>query len=106
MKSNTRPFPSSQDAVIVGFGAARRRTELAARTIPRGRCLRAVDMSGERVAIIGGGNSALRGLDAMVKVAEHVYMVLLLALKAAPLGRRQRRLELRGGFHGGLRGGG
>ena len=61
---------------------------------------------GEKVAIIGGGNSALRALDAMVKMTEQVYMMFRSALKAAPLARTQRQLELWGEFHGDLREGG
>ena len=31
--------------------------------------------SGQRVAVIGGGNAALEAIDDMVKIAEHVYVV-------------------------------
>lgn len=31
--------------------------------------------SGQKVAVIGGGNSALEAIDDMVKIAEHVYVV-------------------------------
>ena len=36
--------------------------------------------SGEKVAVIGGGNSALEAADDMVKMAEHVYLVSLTPL--------------------------
>jgi len=36
--------------------------------------------AGEKVAIIGGGNSALEAADDMVKIAEHVYLVSLTPL--------------------------
>lgn len=36
--------------------------------------------SGQKVAVIGGGNSALEAADDMVKIAEHVYLVSLTPL--------------------------
>jgi alkyl hydroperoxide reductase subunit F len=36
--------------------------------------------AGEKVAIIGGGNSALEAADDMVKIAEHIYLVSLTPL--------------------------
>jgi len=36
--------------------------------------------AGERVAVIGGGNSALEAVDDMTKIAEHVYLVSLTPL--------------------------
>ena len=36
--------------------------------------------AGEKVAVIGGGNSALEAVDDMVKIAEHVYLVSLTPL--------------------------
>ncbi len=36
--------------------------------------------AGQKVAVIGGGNSALEAADDMVKIAEHVYLVSLTPL--------------------------
>src|SRR4030042_3909463 len=36
--------------------------------------------AGQKVAVIGGGNSALEAVDDMVKIAEHVYLVSLTPL--------------------------
>ena len=36
--------------------------------------------AGEKVAVIGGGNSALEAVDDMIKIAEHVYLVSLTPL--------------------------
>jgi alkyl hydroperoxide reductase subunit F len=36
--------------------------------------------AGEKVAVIGGGNSALEAADDMIKIAEHVYLVSLTPL--------------------------
>ncbi len=36
--------------------------------------------AGERVAVIGGGNSALEAADDMIKIAEHVYLISLTPL--------------------------
>ena len=62
--------------------------------------------AGEKAAIIGGSNFALRALDAAVAIAEQVYTMFRSELKAAPVARTQRQLEAWGGFHGHLRGGG
>jgi len=36
--------------------------------------------AGEKVAVIGGGNSALEAADDMIKIAEHVYLISLTSL--------------------------
>ena len=36
--------------------------------------------AGEKVAVIGGGNSALEAVDDMIKIAEHVHLISLTAL--------------------------
>jgi alkyl hydroperoxide reductase subunit F len=41
--------------------------------------------SGMKVAVIGGGNSALEAADDMVKIAEHVYLVSLTPLTSDPI---------------------
>lgn len=41
--------------------------------------------SGMKVAIIGGGNSALEAADDMIKIAEHVYLVSLTPLTGDPV---------------------
>lgn len=41
--------------------------------------------SGIKVAIIGGGNSALEAADDMIKIAEHVYLVSLTPLTSDPV---------------------
>ena len=41
--------------------------------------------SGEKVAIVGGGNSALEAVNDMVRIAQHVYVVSLTPLTADPI---------------------
>jgi len=41
--------------------------------------------AGEKVAVIGGGNSALEAVDDMIKIAQHVYLVSLTPLTADPV---------------------
>ncbi len=41
--------------------------------------------SGDKVAVIGGGNSALEAADDMIKIAEHVYLVSLTPLTGDPI---------------------
>ena len=41
--------------------------------------------SGMKVAVIGGGNSALEAADDMLKIAEHVYLVSLTSLTGDPI---------------------
>jgi len=41
--------------------------------------------AGEKVAIIGGGNSALEATDDMIKIAEHVYLVSITPLTGDPI---------------------
>ncbi len=41
--------------------------------------------TGQKVAIIGGGNSALESTNDMIKIAEHVYLVSITPLTADPI---------------------
>ena len=41
--------------------------------------------AGQKVAVIGGGNSALEAADDMVKIAEHVYLVSLTTLTGSQI---------------------
>ncbi len=41
--------------------------------------------AGDKVAVIGGGNSALEATDDMIKIAEHVYLVSLTPLTGDPI---------------------
>lgn len=41
--------------------------------------------TGQKVAVIGGGNSALEAADDMVKIAEHVYLVSLTTLTGSQI---------------------
>ena len=41
--------------------------------------------TGQKVAVIGGGNSALEAADDMVKIAEHVYLVSLATLTGSQI---------------------
>jgi alkyl hydroperoxide reductase subunit F len=41
--------------------------------------------TGQKVAVIGGGNSALEAADDMVKIAEHVYLVSLTAFTGSQI---------------------
>ncbi|MCX8126362.1 MAG: FAD-dependent oxidoreductase, partial [Dehalococcoidia bacterium] len=52
--------------------------------------------TGKRVAVIGGGNSALEAVNDLVKIAEHVYMVSLTLLTgdAILIERAQRATNL------------
>jgi len=69
-------------AVIVATGKTSRKLEVPgeARLIGRGVSYCAICdgplFAGERVAVIGGGNSALEAIDDLLKIAENVYSVL------------------------------
>ena len=78
-------------AVILASGKRPRRLNVAGETELTGRGVTycsicdGPEYAGQRVAVIGGGNSALEAVLDVVKVAEHVYMVSVTPLTGDPI---------------------